>query len=645
VSAIAGLWRFDERPGVGADCERMLAAQRIYGPDDGRQWTDGPIAMGRRLFRLLPEDIADRQPLVGRDGRLVLGADVRLDNRDELIAALGLPAEARRACDAEILLACLDSWDEAALDRIVGDFAFALWDAGRQRLLLARDFLGQRPLHYHCGKDFFAFATMAKGLHALADIPYAADEQTVAELVTLLPQSGPRSFFEHICRVEPGHVVTATREGVSSRCYWQPRRPGRGDRAPADWVEGVRHHLDEATRARLRGADGAVATHLSGGLDSSAVTATAARLLAPEGVRVTAFTSVPSQDASAAPMPNRIVDEGPLAAATAALYPNVEHVRLRTGHMSPFDSLDQIFFLFERPKLNLCNWVWLRAINQEAKDRRIKVVLDAAMGNMTFSYFGYQLMPELLRTGRWIRLLREYRGLMREGGMSWRGPAGVTFGPYVPSWLWNRLTDGFQGGRYDIHHYSAINRQRFEALNLDGIAKERKLDFSYRPRKDGFADRVWVLRRIDPGNTMKGTLAGWGVDQRDPTADRRLVEYCLSIPTDRYLVNGVSRAVARQALRDRLPPEVLAERRRGYQAADWHVGLAEGRSAAATELDQLAACESAARTLDVGRMKRLLDDLPTSGWEKPGQMRAYRLALLRGMAAGHFLRKASGSNG
>ncbi|MGX1097923.1 asparagine synthetase B family protein [Amorphus sp. MBR-141] len=645
MSAIAGLWQFDGKPGVGAECERMLSAQRIYGPDDGRQWADGPIAMGRRLYRTLPEDISDRQPLTARDGRLVLVADVRLDNRDDLIAALGLPAEVRRACDAEILLACLDRWEEAALDRMVGDFAFALWDADRRRLLLARDFLGQRPLHYHCGKDFFAFASMAKGLHALAEIPYAADEQTVAELVTLLPQSGPRSFFAHVCRVEPGHVVTVTREGAASRSYWQPRRPDRGDRGPADWVEGVRHHLDEATRSMLRGADGAVATHLSGGFDSSAVTATAARLLAPEGGRVTAFTSVPSEEAGAAPVPNRFVDEGPLAAATAALYPNVDHVRLRTGHTSPFDGLDQAFFLFERPKLNLCNWVWMRAINQEARDRRLKVLLHATMGNMTFSYFGYELMPELLRSGRWLRLMREYRGLMREGGMSWRGPAGITFGPYMPAGLWSRLTAALQGVRHDVHDYTAINPDRFKAMDLDGIAKERNLDFSYRPRKDAFADRVWVLRRTDPGNVTKGTLAGWGLDQRDPTADRRLVEYCLSIPTDRYLVDGVARAVARTALRDRLPAAVLDERRRGYQAADWHVGLGAGRAAAAAELDQLAACDAAARTLDVPRMKRLLDELPASGWDRPGLMQAYRLALLRGMAAGHFLRKASGSNG
>jgi asparagine synthase (glutamine-hydrolysing) len=173
VSAIAGLWRLDGKSTPDADCARMLAAQQIYGPHDGRQWSDGPIAMGRRLFRTLPEDVHDRQPLQSRDGRLVLVADVRLDNRDELMTLLGLSsAAAQPLCDAAVLLESLGRWGAGALDRLVGDFAFALWDAPAQKLLLARDFLGQRPLHYHRGRGFVAFASMPKGLHALAEIPY-----------------------------------------------------------------------------------------------------------------------------------------------------------------------------------------------------------------------------------------------------------------------------------------------------------------------------------------------------------------------------------------------------------------------------------------------------------------------------------------
>lgn len=163
MSAIAGVWRFDEQPQPESDCARMLAVQQIYGPHDGRMWCDGALAMGRRLFRSLPEDIFDRQPLRSRDGRLTLVADVRLDNRDELAAELGLASgEARQFCDAGILLASLDRWGEQAVNRLIGDFAFALWDASAQRLLLARDFIGHRPLHYHRGKDFFAFASMPK---------------------------------------------------------------------------------------------------------------------------------------------------------------------------------------------------------------------------------------------------------------------------------------------------------------------------------------------------------------------------------------------------------------------------------------------------------------------------------------------------
>ena len=82
----------------------------------------------------------------------------------------------------------------------------------------------------------------------------------------------------------------------------------------------------------------------------------------------------------------------------------------------------------------------------------------------------------------------------------------------------------------------------------------------------------------------------------------------------------------------------------GYKALDWHENLAAARTEIAAELDRLAACAPAAKVLDIDRMKKLVADWPTSGWEKPEVMEPYRLALPRGVAAGHFLRKASGAN-
>ena len=238
MTALAGLWRFDDRPDAAEGCARMLSVQEVYGPHHGAQWSDGAIALGRRLMRILPEDAFDRQPLVGGEGRFILVADVRLDNRDELTDALRIPAsQARTLCDAAILLAAIERWDEACLERLVGDYAFAVWDGARQRLLLARDPLGQRPLHYHRGKKFFAFASMPKGLHALPEVPYAPDEDRIAEYLMLLPETGSQSFFRGIERVEPGHIVTVTGNGLGTRRHWRPKTQRIELHGPEDYSD------------------------------------------------------------------------------------------------------------------------------------------------------------------------------------------------------------------------------------------------------------------------------------------------------------------------------------------------------------------------------------------------------------------------
>jgi asparagine synthase (glutamine-hydrolysing) len=176
-------------------------------------------------------------------------------------------------------------------------------------------------------------------------------------------------------------------------------------------------------------------------------------------------------------------------------------------------------------------------------------------------------------------------------------------------------------------------------------AAERGFDMSHRPRRDPVEERLWVLHRVDLGNYNKGTLAGWGVEQRDPTADRRLIEYCLSVPMDQYLRGGVTRALARTAFADRLPASVRNEERRGYQGADWHEGVAEAQSGGTlgAELQRIADSD-AASIVDIGRMRGFEASLPASGWHRPEVAWPYRLALLRGLSAGHFVRRAQGSN-
>lgn len=643
MTALAGRWNFDGRPDAGASCKRMLAAQACYGPHGERQWSEGAIAIGRRLFRTVPEDRFDRQPLHGADGRLILVADVRLDNREELGAALRLgAAEAAELCDAALLLKALERWDEAALDRLVGDFAFALWNAAERRLMLARDFVGQRPLHYHRGAGFFAFATMPKGLHALPEIPYEADEQAMAEFLAMLPEGDGRSFFKDVSVVPPAHLVTVTRHGIEARRYWNPSPGGLARPAGEDLVEGMRHHLDQATRSRLRGAGGAVAAQLSAGFDSAGVTATAARLLAPEGGKVVAFTAVPREGFDGRAGENQLLDEGPLAAATAALYPNVEHVMIRAGERSPLADVDRNFHLFDRPMLNLCNWTWGAAINTAARERGLSILLTGQMGNMTLSYSGIELLSELAGAGRFVKLARAGAGLIAGRSMRLPGVIANAFGPYLPAGLWT-LIGRLWGRHLDLLDYSAIRADRLEAMELARLAGERGLDFSYRPRRAGFESRLWVMQRITLGNYNKGVLGGWGIDQRDPTADKRLAEFCLGVPMEAFL-QGATRTLGRRALADRLPPSVLNERRKGYQAADWHEGLTAARGEVEAEIARLAQCGPAARMLDLERLRALTEHWPRSGWERDGTRNAYRLALLRGISAGHFLRKTGRGN-
>lgn len=642
MTALAGYWAFGGADEPRGRCDRILKAQQIYAPDPPAVWNDGEIALGRRLFPTLTEDRYDRGPVTGGGGRWTLVADVRLDNRRELCAALGIePDRAAVLSDAAVVMAAVERWEDETFDRLYGDFALALWDRDRARLLLARDFLGQKPLHYHRGSHFFAFASMAKGLHALPEIPPAPDSEAIAAFVALMPENGPETFFAGISKVLAGHVVIVTRDGIRSERWWRPAIRNLGLKKTDEYAEGLREHFDRAVAERLRGAKGAVASHLSAGLDSSTVTATAARLLAASGGRVTAYTAVPRPGFSDKVSDQVISDEGPHAASVAALYPNIDHVLVPYSG-SPLAGLDRQFFLHERPILNLCNVVWANQILDRARDRGLRILLTGQRGNMSFSYDGMAFLTQLATSGRFVRLARESLALVRNGTRVGT-VAAQTIGPFVPGVVW-RAISRMRGRGRKLTDYTAINPAAVETMRLREIAAERGVDFNYRPRRDAHETRVWAIGRSDPGNYNKGSLAGWGIDTRDPTADRRLIEYCLSVPLEEYLRDGQRRALARTAFADRLPPLVAQERRKGYQAADWYVEMTAARDEIGEELGRIAASAPACEAIDAGRMQRLAADWPSGGWNQAATVDKYRLALLRGLSAGHFVRKASGSN-
>lgn len=572
----------------------MLDAQRLYGPDASDHWSGGGIAVGRNLARLVPEDRFDAQPVVGGGGRFVLVADVRIDNRSEIGSALGLEGpEFAEWSDSSLLLAAWERWEEGCLDRLVGDFAFAVWDSERRRLVLARDFAGARPLHFHASTGLFAFASMPAGLHGLSEIPCAPDLDYAARALQAGMPPTRGSWFAGIERVRPGHLLTVAAGEASQRRWWHgPAATVRLGR-PDDYAEALRSHLDQAVRARLRG-QSQVAAHLSGGLDSSAVATSAASLLAPDG-RVVAFTALPRTGYCESRVPP-LLDEGPLAAATAAMWGNMEHVALAAAGPLPLGRLDEYTALFGQPLPNLCNLPWMMRIADSARERGLKVLLTGQYGNFAFSYDGMMLLPDLLRRGRLPALARQVSALWRGRFIGPRAIAGAVLRPFLA------------GGSHSL----------------------RERDLRRRP-----------FDVNDVGCLLKGELARSGIDCRDPTADRLLVEFCLAVPPEEFVRGGIPRSLARRALVGRVPDALLAERRKGIQAPDWHEPAAAQRGALSAELRAFAATP-AAHLLPLDRLQAMLDAWPDADWSRPAVSRDYRSRLLRPISLAYFLSHADG---
>jgi asparagine synthase (glutamine-hydrolysing) len=632
VSALFGIVSFAAASNLDALGRHMASAQRAYGPHGADQVEQGNVLIGRCLWRTLPEDEFDAQPLSGGGGRFRLVADIRLDNRDEIISSLGASrAEWQRRSDSFVLLKAWERWEERMFPRLVGDFACAIWDNERRRLILARDALGERPLYFHRGCSLFAFASMPSGLFALEEIPSRPDSNRVTGWMLDQSKGEGTSFFKDVERVRPGHYAIFDGERLTQVRHWDPRPQERRLPRQADYIEAFRHHLDQATRSRLRGVKDVVATHLSCGWDSSAVTSTAARLLAPSGGRVLALTSGPRPGFQGSVPRGRLGDETAIAAQTAALYPNMEHVVIRSGSTSPLALLDRNFDLFQEPAANICNNVWWSAINDEIRARGVNVLLSGGYGNITLNAGNLNVLADFVHSGQMLRWWRECRLLVSRSPARWRGVLANSFGAWLPSSVWTGLSKHFQGSDAS-ERQTYVLYERWKESN-----KRRPVN---QPGADTYALRKSLLQRLDVGNARKGLLAGWGIDERDPTGDIRLIDFCLSLPRDQLLRDGVMRPLARAALADRLPAAVLENRLRGYQFADWHEHLT--KEAMLRETDEIAANPCASSVIDTARIRSMIEEWPPSGGKGWEAVVAYRVRMLQAFSAGHFLRRAAG---
>jgi asparagine synthase (glutamine-hydrolysing) len=385
-----------------------------------------------------------------------------------------------------------------------------------------------------------------------------------------------------------------------------------------------------------------VSVMMSGGLDSCAVAAVTARLLAERGERLTAFTEVPAPGSVGLLPAGRYADETPFVEAVAAMHGNLDLHLMRTDGEVFWRDLDHLFSHLETPFANTSNRVWMEAINRESAARGMRVVLDGMQGNLTMSWSGAGLVSGLLRSGRWRKAYRQAAALARSGASrtAWRALANQGVLPLLPDPLWlvvDRVRHVGEPTAASWAEYSPISPAFAAAQRIPERTRPGRFETRFRPRADTRQTRYEALASQDLGAYLSGFRAMYGVDPRTPPADVRLAEFCLALPEDQFLRDGVSRRLIRRAMSARLPEMVLSNQRRGLQAADWHARLYGARDELARELTRLERSELARQYLDLGRMRRLFEQMRAAPTDDVTLVRDYYRVLQYGVMVGRFL--------
>jgi asparagine synthase (glutamine-hydrolysing) len=268
--------------------ERMLAAIRHRGPDGWGVHLDGPVALGH--VRLSIIDLAGGgQPMADEGKTLWVTFNGEIFNYVELKKELVSAGHRfRTSSDTEVILQAYRRKGPRCVEDFNGDFAFALWDQSRGQLMLARDRMGVRPIYYTVQDGVLLFGSEAKALFQVPGVRAELDPVALGQCFTFWHPLAPRTAFKGIQELPPGHLLLAKGGAVSVEPYWQPQYPAITDEAPAprrelELAEELRALLLDATKIRLR-SDVPVGAYLSGGLDSSAVTALI-KLVAPGRLR------------------------------------------------------------------------------------------------------------------------------------------------------------------------------------------------------------------------------------------------------------------------------------------------------------------------------------------------------------------------
>jgi asparagine synthase (glutamine-hydrolysing) len=527
VSCIAGLFNRSGAPLEPSQLEQMLLPMRPRAPDGEQIFCRHGIGLAQLLLRTGTSG-AEAAHVISGDDDLWIVADARIDGRAELVRKLR-----SRGCEvssdaphALLVLQAYCSFGEKFLDHLIGDFAFAIWDARKLQLICGRDHFGVRPFHYFDSGDVFAFASDVDAVLAWPKVSNELDEVSVADFLLFGSlQDQDRTIYRDIRCLPPASMMTVTAGEVSIHRYWQmPVYPQIRFSKHADYVREYGHVFEQAVADRLP--EGPVALQLSGGIDSAAIAAMATTLSRPSARRIEAYTfgcrTLVAND-----------DEGRYA-NMAASHLGISWREVELGNYSLFErSQEQALHLAE-PLM----YPFLAAqhdILQSMGRTGAKVVFSGQGGDalMTPSAAYYR---GLLRNGRFVELIGEVAHHFRHtgslAGMGLRSaispPARpVRQRPPVPDWIESAF-----GERVGLQ----ARWERGWRVLHDGLDPYTQLN------------ETWLCRQFEMLEAVKLPVVA-----RYPFYDLRLVEFSLGMPN----FMRKDKRVVRLAMRDKLPTPIL----------------------------------------------------------------------------------------
>ncbi len=629
MSAIFGLIESDGRP-VGESLAAMEAALHHWGPDGGDGWQEGGVGLGQRQLAVTLEAAWERQPLVDSDQVWISAA--RLDNRAELCRELGI-RELTDCPDSHLMQQAWRRWGEECLSHFCGDWALAVWDKRSRKLFLARDHGGNTSLYYHHSAQRFAFASGLGGLFALPEIPRRPDPLKAAQmLVAWVTHEPEATIHQGIKKLLPGHFLRLDGGRLTIHRYWRPEElPELKLADDAAYEEAFLEVYNRAVASCLRSSRPVVAT-LSGGLDSGSVCALAARQLAERGERLHAYTALP-QYLPTGEGTIRRGDEWELAQATATFSGHIDLTPIRSENVSLLESLERILAITHNPQHAASNFHWILAILDAAQAEGAGVLLTGQNGNATVSYGGDGLLLPYLKRGDWQGFRQAGREMIAHN--PWQAVKSQLLRP-VAQPLRQRWREGRSSlkGLPPWGGYSAIHPGFARELRLRDMMRVDDHDPTFTRPSPALLSRFRTVG-LGAGEVWHAIGAAYQIEVRDPTLDRRVIEFCCRVPDRQYCRGDESRWLLRRALRPFMPAAVLDDKRKGLQAADVGHRIAAQQSELAALLDRLERHPLVGAWLDLTRMRGILASLGREvAAVNTGQA---RMILLRGLSMGLYL--------